>query len=381
MSSTRFSKLATIAALAAGCLAAQNVVVTVQASSSNVLVNGNAQVDAIHHRHRRHAAGPPQPHLGLFGFQHRYRLRRRPGDRPRSWRRADRRNRFQHRHGSLDHAACRARIHVAPGQCPNPGGWRCGSTLRVRPGRRRQGHPRPALPVPFRRTVRCFSLLRRYDHRRLRRLRHRCGVYRGRRRQPRSGGHHTTSRASQTALQDPLDPLHRHRLAHHRRRRDHGERGQPNRHRSNRHARQRRAGSGPPGGFENQGPRRRRPDAPLHRTPRPPHRRHLYQFARRRRHRGGVPVSMVQRQRLPFPPRPAGNRDGRSRLLQRACPAQPLRRWPRPLPHERSGLVRLRAPPSPASSFRSPPSLLSRTRCAASTASQRAAARSSSAAP
>ncbi len=46
MSSTRFSKLATIAALAAGCLAAQNVVVTVQAGSSRVLVNGTAQLDA-----------------------------------------------------------------------------------------------------------------------------------------------------------------------------------------------------------------------------------------------------------------------------------------------------------------------------------------------
>ena len=46
MSSTRFSKLATIAALAAGCLTAQNVVVTVQAGSSRVLVNGTAQVDA-----------------------------------------------------------------------------------------------------------------------------------------------------------------------------------------------------------------------------------------------------------------------------------------------------------------------------------------------
>jgi hypothetical protein len=46
MSSIPFSKLAAIAALAAGCLAAQSVVVTVQAGSPKVLVNGTTQVGA-----------------------------------------------------------------------------------------------------------------------------------------------------------------------------------------------------------------------------------------------------------------------------------------------------------------------------------------------
>jgi Bacterial Ig-like domain (group 2) len=46
MSSIPFSKLAAIAALAASCLGAQSAVVTVQASSSKVLVNGTAQVGA-----------------------------------------------------------------------------------------------------------------------------------------------------------------------------------------------------------------------------------------------------------------------------------------------------------------------------------------------
>ena len=46
MSSIPFLRLTTIAAFAAGCLAAQSVVVTVQSSSPNVLVNGTAQVGA-----------------------------------------------------------------------------------------------------------------------------------------------------------------------------------------------------------------------------------------------------------------------------------------------------------------------------------------------
>ena len=46
MSSIHFRKLAAIAALAAGCLGAQTVLVTVQAGSSKVLVNGTAQVSA-----------------------------------------------------------------------------------------------------------------------------------------------------------------------------------------------------------------------------------------------------------------------------------------------------------------------------------------------